>query len=94
VKQLYEKLDRAIAGYTDKESKLHVSDVCTRLKVALDFQKKNYPEAETRMNSSGNTNGFNVEEINNPFNILLSNGYKNLNKCCWEENERKQPWNR
>lgn len=43
IRQLYQKLSAALPGYTDKESRDHLQDLCTRLKAALDYQKEAFP---------------------------------------------------
>lgn len=89
VTSLYQKINALIPLYKDRLTKLHLQDISTRLKVALDYQKKNYPEAEIIIKSSKNPNNIFNEELKPFFNESFCYPNKNLNKNCWDTNDRE-----
>jgi hypothetical protein len=45
INRLYSKINKSLPKYNDAMSKMHLIDLQTRLKQALDYQKTNYPES-------------------------------------------------
>lgn len=77
ITNLLQRIDLATKRYRDRESRLHLSDIRTRLKVVLEIQQKNYPESP-RTISISNPNSFAEDKIILP---------KKFDLNCWEKQE-------
>jgi hypothetical protein len=93
INRLYLKIKKALPGYRDQISKLHLEDMLTRLKVALDYQKKNYPEPPIILRI-GNSNSFSTEKIKYLSNDSVPINHKNINKGCWDDEDDWEQWNK
>jgi hypothetical protein len=88
INRLYLKITEALPGYKDQISRSHLMDIRTRLKQALEIQKRSYPEWPRTL-----ADGFSAEKSDTPFNInILSSDMfpfyqKNYNKGCWSDED-------
>lgn len=86
VSRLYRRISEALPLYTDRITRLHLENLRDRLKVAMDDQKKNFPELPKTLSTSGNNSFTNQLADFSVDDLFPISTQKNTRGCWMEEN--------